>query len=101
MTLSSLAASVLALLVVVPTTPADTPPHVLPQPSIEERDDDGGIAFVEVDCVVYETRVMKPPLIDWKCAEEAANMDGGNDLAKNFAIALLAVRDHRYEEIKK
>lgn len=77
--------------------PKVDPPHVLPQPSIEERDTDDELR----DCVIYQTRVMQPPLIDWHCAEETADMDGGSDLAKNFASALLAVRDHRYEEVNK
>jgi hypothetical protein len=73
--------------------PAATgPSHVSPQP------DDGGIEFIEVECVVYQTRVNNPPLIDWKCAEDLAEGDGGDYYDKNFAIAILAVRDHRYEE---
>jgi hypothetical protein len=75
------------------------PASVLPQPSIEERDrDDTDQAADGEDCTIYETRVQAPPLIDWRCAEETAAMDGGDDLAKNFARALLAVRDHDYEE---
>lgn len=71
------------------------PSRILPQSSIEERDDD---LTDGVDCTVYETRVQAPPLIDWHCAEETAAMDGGDVFVKNFARALLAVRDHDYEE---
>jgi hypothetical protein len=93
--MGKIATAILLASVVAGPATAVIPPHVLPQPSIEERDDD------VQDCIIYQTRVMQPPLIDWHCAEETADMDGGNDLAKNFATALLAVRDHRYEEIKK
>ena len=52
------------------------------------------------NCMVYLSRVVVPALIDWRCAEEVAHMDGGDDLAKEFARALIAVRDHDYVEKK-
>jgi hypothetical protein len=50
-----------------------------------------------LNCWFYQTRVNQPPLVDWKCAEKIAAQDG-YDPAKEIADALLAIRDHRYEE---
>lgn len=52
------------------------------------------------NCTVYLSRVVVPALIDWRCAEEVAQMDGGDDMAKEFSRALIAVRDHDYVEKK-
>ena len=83
-----------ALTLAAGTAPDVNPSHILPQPSLEERADDPG------ECIVYQTRVAGAPIIDWECAEATANMDGGDYYAKNFARAIIAVRDHDYVERK-
>jgi hypothetical protein len=61
----------------------------------------GGIYITVPDCMVYVTRVNEPPLIDWRCAENLAERDGpGPGMAHEYARALIAVRDHKYEEKK-
>jgi hypothetical protein len=61
----------------------------------------GGIYITVPDCMVYVTRVNEPPLVDWRCAEKLAERDGpGPGMAHEYARALIAVRDHKYEEKK-
>jgi len=53
------------------------------------------------NCSFFETRVNQSPLIDWICAEKFADLDGpGYNKVNEIARALIAVRDHKYEERK-
>lgn len=49
-------------------------------------------------CTLYQEIMGRAPVIDWSCAEKTAAKDGGDAYAKLLARALVAVRDHSYEE---